>query len=243
VKGQAAFGEGEPMGFKRAATLLSSWARGNNPPENKENAELDFQKQWAKFDWSQIIEKLRTYWETYRYFDEITGLVKPDGKRILDVGCGVVSVLNLFPSAQGRVGIDPLMDSYLKLYSLDTGVNWLAGGAESLRFDDGAFDLVFCSNVLDHVEDPAKALSEISRVLCRDGRFVFSVDVFPQPKPRDKAHPHAFTRDRLHRLLSQDFEIIMEKISTSSAQVYNFINGAMRQSDVHEVIGVAAPKA
>ena len=36
--------------------------------------------------------------------------------------------------------------------------------AHSLPFSDGQFDLVFCCEVLEHLQDPAKALSELARV-------------------------------------------------------------------------------
>ena len=47
--------------------------------------------------------------------------------------------------------------------------------AEDLPFETGRFDLVYSSNLLEHLPDPARALSEMSRVLRDDGVMVHIV--------------------------------------------------------------------
>jgi len=47
---------------------------------------------------------------------------------------------------------------------------------ESLPFDDGAFDLVLSSQVIEHVVDADAALRELARVLRPDGALVLSTD-------------------------------------------------------------------
>ncbi len=54
-----------------------------------------------------------------------------------------------------------------------------------LSFGANRFDLVTSSHVLEHVPDPAKAFSEVHRVLRPDGVHIFSVP-FPWP-PRPKS--------------------------------------------------------
>ncbi len=80
--------------------------------------------------------------------------------------------------------LDPLMDLYLSFK-----LNWLSvmakrgrvkvykGKGESVEFQDNYFDLAVCINVLDHVEDASKCLSEIYRVLKPGGYFVFGQDL------------------------------------------------------------------
>jgi SAM-dependent methyltransferase len=43
-------------------------------------------------------------------------------------------------------------------------VRTVAGDATNLQFSDGAFDVVFCAEVLEHIPDCAKACSELMRV-------------------------------------------------------------------------------
>lgn len=49
------------------------------------------------------------------------------------------------------------------------------GSAESLLFEDGLFDLVVATDVLEHIDDDRKSFAEISRVLKPSGFFLFSV--------------------------------------------------------------------
>lgn len=45
---------------------------------------------------------------------------------------------------------------------------------EALSFSDDTFDLVYSSNVLEHVNDPEKVLAEALRVLCPSGYLIFT---------------------------------------------------------------------
>src|SRR5204862_7644270 len=49
------------------------------------------------------------------------------------------------------------------------------GDAGALPFAAGAFDRVYCSEVLEHVVDPPAAVAEIARVLAPGGVAVLSV--------------------------------------------------------------------
>src|SRR5919108_4230868 len=65
---------------------------------------------------------------------------RPDGYRLLDVGCGVKPYLPIFEAgAREYVGVD-----------VDNEAADLAGPAEPLPVPDARFDLVLCTQVLDH---------------------------------------------------------------------------------------------
>jgi SAM-dependent methyltransferase len=57
--------------------------------------------------------------------------------------------------------------------TLDHGVTMQ--DLQALTFDAESFDLIVSSHVMEHVPDPWQALSEVSRVLRPNGRYVFSV--------------------------------------------------------------------
>ena len=123
--------------------------------------------------------------------------------RALDMGCGVgsnIPVLNAH--ADTVVGIDNSENAIR--YCKQKGYNnVLLGNATALPFPDHSFDLIVCSDVLEHVDDQ-KALSEIRRVLKKDGIFLFSVPAFPHLWSRYDTlsyHLRRYRRKPLRKLL------------------------------------------
>lgn len=92
--------------------------------------------------------------------------------RVLDVGCGMGEFLNHVRCAK-RTGIDlnPSMRA-----SLDPSVEFHAGDVRDLSFlADGSQDLVFTSNLLEHLPSKAdveRLLRETARVLRSGGHLV-----------------------------------------------------------------------
>ena len=83
--------------------------------------------------------------------------------RVLDVGCGAKPYEPLFaPHAASYVGVDPV----------DNPRAELKGSVEALPVDDATFDVVLCNQVLEHCDDPAKAVSELHRVTAPGGRVL-----------------------------------------------------------------------
>jgi SAM-dependent methyltransferase len=99
------------------------------------------------------------------------------GLRVLDVGCGEKPYLPYFATAGEYVGVD-----------VDGGAQPdLVGAAESLPVEDASFDLVLCIQVLEHVEDPARAVRELGRAVRPGGRVLVATHgVYPyHPGPAD----------------------------------------------------------
>jgi len=97
---------------------------------------------------------------------EVTRLLDGrDEARVLDIGCGAKPYLPwIAPYAREYIGIDAAPGPY---------VDEVVQG-EELPFDDASFDLVLCTQVLEHVEDPVAVLSEIHRVLRPGGAALIS---------------------------------------------------------------------
>lgn len=98
------------------------------------------------------------------------------GERVLDIGCGLDTVLDFLPEASGFT-VDSLMAPLAEL-GLSPAARHTAGLLEALPFRDASFDRVFLMNVLDHVRDPVDGLREVARVLCPGGELVLSVDTY-----------------------------------------------------------------
>ena len=99
-----------------------------------------------------------------------------DGEQVLDVGSGpgfLADEMAREVGASGRVvGVDP-SESMLALARRQTAAaEFRAGGALELPFDDGSFDVVVSTQVLEYVEDVAAALAEARRVLRPGGRLL-----------------------------------------------------------------------
>ena len=102
------------------------------------------------------------------------------GSRILEIGCGAgLLCLELAKAAKMVVGIDishfvldfaRTVQEYLQYQN----VSFQVGDAENLMFRDETFDLIVCSEVLEHLLAPEKALAEIRRVLKADGSVILS---------------------------------------------------------------------
>jgi ubiquinone/menaquinone biosynthesis C-methylase UbiE len=138
------------------------------------------------------------------------------GDRVLDLGCGAGDLTAyLAQVAPQTVGADVAEaalarararhpDLELRLISLDG----------PLPFDDGAFDVVWSSEVIEHVADTARWLSEVRRVLAPRGRLLLTtpdhgrlrlllggVERYCDPVGD---HLHLYTARSLHSLL-RDF--------------------------------------
>lgn len=103
-----------------------------------------------------------------------------DGKRTVDVGCGV-GLLSEAMAARGAkvLGID-LAEEVLKAgqrhaEASGAAVEYRAIAAEALADErPGAFDLVTCMEMLEHVPDPASVVAACARLVRPGGTVVFS---------------------------------------------------------------------
>ncbi|WP_408960518.1 class I SAM-dependent methyltransferase [Natrinema sp. 74] len=106
-----------------------------------------------------------------------------EGDRVLDVGCGTGIMARRAATHVGEqgtvVGID-INEAMLTVARTATAditpaIEWRQGDATALPFSDETFDVIFCQQALQFVEDPAVALREMHRVLAPEGRLAVSV--------------------------------------------------------------------
>ncbi len=100
--------------------------------------------------------------------------------RVLEVGCGQGWLLRLIAEALPDAelsGLDIRAEAIEVARGLVPTANLVVGDGQRLPYDDGSFDLVVCSEVLEHVDDPDAVLAEIDRV----GRGVAVLSVPDEP--------------------------------------------------------------
>ncbi len=96
--------------------------------------------------------------------------------RVLDVGCGAGFLSNYLAGAGFEVtGLDASRSSIEVAARHDaTGkARYVLGDALLLPFPDRTFDVVCAMDFLEHVEQPARAIAEVARVLKPGGAFFF----------------------------------------------------------------------
>lgn len=92
----------------------------------------------------------------------VVGLARLSGdERVLDVGCGNGTYLELLG---GAVGVDA-SEGMLRVAAGRTAGPLVAGDSVRLPFTDAAFDVVLAAHMLYHVEDRPLAVRELRRVL------------------------------------------------------------------------------
>ncbi|MDH4037419.1 MAG: methyltransferase domain-containing protein [Candidatus Krumholzibacteria bacterium] len=102
--------------------------------------------------------------------DGVEALAAPlRGERVIDVGCGVQPYRGMLGGFSHYVGFDSPSrpDSATSADAF--------GDALALPFTAGCTDAVLCTEVMEHVSDPAAMLAEIHRVLRPGGHLIITV--------------------------------------------------------------------
>jgi SAM-dependent methyltransferase len=97
---------------------------------------------------------------------------------VLDVGCGQKPYRPLFaPYLTTYVGVDPVDNPHAEL----------RGSVEALPVEDAAADVVLCIQVLEHSDDPSRAVAELARATRPGGRVLASTHgvMAYHPSPAD----------------------------------------------------------
>jgi len=144
----------------------------------------DIKKEWddAAESWVEFVRKGKDY-----YRDELNnpatfkliGDVKD--KLVLDLACGEGYNTRILAAKGAEViGID-FSEKFIELAKREEakmkhGIKYYVQDASDLReFSTSHFDLVTCFMSLQDIKNYKKAISEVSRVLKNQGRFIFSI--------------------------------------------------------------------
>lgn len=142
----------------------------------------EFFDRMAKDRNSAIAENLIVDYEQKKRFEGILSYLDPQADElILDIGCGNGrDLIPILRNGSRVIGVDispcmieearrELEGHCLRNFELKVG------DAEKLPFPDGHFDKVIASEVIEHIPDWKKSLSEMHRVLKPKGTLVVSV--------------------------------------------------------------------
>lgn len=96
--------------------------------------------------------------------------------RILDVGCGTGANLEMLSQFGEAEGVDVSDDALA--FCTQKGLKAQKGLAETLPFDDEAFDLTTALDVIEHLDDDVAGLSEMYRVTRKGGYSLIFVPAY-----------------------------------------------------------------
>lgn len=150
--------------------------------------------------------------------------IRDDG-RYLDVGCGTGGFLEWARAhlAGHWTGLDSSLDACLRCQERGLAVE--QGDAMQLPYEDNSLDGITCLDVLEHLEEPVGALSELRRVLKHGGRILLTVPAHPHLwsyHDENLGHQKRYTA----KLFKQEIErsgLVVERLSYAHALLYPVI--------------------
>jgi SAM-dependent methyltransferase len=128
-------------------------------------------------------ENERSHWwfvERRRMIGRIIGKLELDtNAKILDVGTSTGTNLRLLNTLGFRnvVGVEPDPNAG-EFARRKTGATVVSADCNNLPFGTAEFDCVLATDVLEHIEDDARAVREIVRVLRPGGHLIVTVPAF-----------------------------------------------------------------
>ncbi len=145
----------------------------------------------------QLNDKVKKYYREIEHYDwvkdtrypeklfhmmrakEVSAIVNNsinNGQSILDVGCGTGLITRLIHSENvTALDINPWALERAKINTKGRSVAFVLGDAEDIPFPANTFDIVVCTEMLEHLVKPDLALQGIHRILKPGGQFIGSV--------------------------------------------------------------------
>jgi ubiquinone/menaquinone biosynthesis C-methylase UbiE len=117
------------------------------------------------------------FWHKKR-IHEVKKMTSTRMGNVLDVGChsGFMTEKIIKSSLYNKIyGIDVSKEAIVLAKKRIKQGKFVLGNAHDLPFKENFFDVVFCLEILEHVEKPQKVMSEIKRVLKKNGQVIVLV--------------------------------------------------------------------
>lgn len=151
------------------------------------------------------------------------------GSSVLDVGCGYGDFLKLI-NPNHQIGGTEVNKERVDYCNQVLGQNTIRLGNldERLDFEDNSFDTVVCSEVLEHLEDPEKALKELVRVTRKrviitvpfDNKIQYVLCVHCAKYTPVSGHLHTFNKENMRGIIPDNARIVKIELICNKALSY-----------------------
>ncbi len=126
---------------------------------------------------------------------------------VLEIGTGTgYGIRVVAPHAERFVTLDKHRPANLpNLQREAQNVEFRTATVPPLPFDDNAFDFVISFQVIEHIEQDARFVQEVHRVLRPGGRFIVTTPNAPMSLTRNPWHVREYRAEELRKLLQGPF--------------------------------------
>lgn len=192
---------------------------------NKSETQFDYKKNYFSF----VEVRGRIYEADYVHYRFGSKVLKSiaDSSRVLDLGCGAGGLTKAWQNSFENLkfsGID-VSKTAIEMAKINNGqdIDFRVSGTEKLPYKDDSFAAVLCCEVLEHVNNPQKMLTEIYRVMQKGGRLYLTTPIEADKrtligllygskgikiKEKITGHIQLFTEYRLRQLFTnKDFRV------------------------------------
>lgn len=114
-------------------------------------------------------------------------------KTILEIGCGQGFNTHILSKRNKVIGIDLSKEDIMIAKKRYPKVHFMIMNAENLKFKSNSFDIIYALEVFEHIDNLNKAVSEIKRVLRKNGRLIVSIPYYRSEKWLLKLRPTYFS--------------------------------------------------
>ncbi len=147
----------------------------------------------------------------------VLSVIEGDPKKILDIGCAsgwfLSNIGKKYPRAKCH-GVD-IYDKAIEFGEKKyPKITFKVSDAHKIPYRAGEFDLIICTEVMEHVEDPLTVLKEMRRLLSKNGQAVIELDSgsllfsvvwylwrLGQGNVWNHSHLHSFNIEKLEKLI------------------------------------------
>lgn len=147
------------------------------------------------------------------------------GKKVLDLGAGRGG----YSLIMSKSGADVYsVDRNKKNYQNIKGAHFIHADATRLPFKDDCFEFIFCSSLIEHIEKPDLLISEIKRVLKKNGICYLSFPPFWSPVGAHQFKPFHYLGEKAAVKFSRIFYNVR-------SQRYNDVHGNLYKRTIKQV--------